>query len=115
MWVRNIDNYGGGAEFLKKERFIARLFSTLKVKVEVGAPNTYQETEASIIKKYRKLKLLQGEPPIESPKPRETSTSRELPELTVEILDKLNESLTNLSIHLAQVVGPKSQTKKAEE
>ena len=40
---------------------------------------------------------------------------KELPEGTSDVIEKLNESLSNLSIHLAQTVGQKGQTKRAEE
>lgn len=51
-------------------------------------------------------------------KPREevqSCTRRELPEVTVEVIEKLNESLNNLSIHFAQAVEQKGQTKRVEE
>ena len=55
---------------------------------------------------------------LEEHKPKEiaqTSLHRELPEVTSEVIEKLNESLSNLSIHLAQTVGQKGQPKRAEE
>ncbi|WP_129259409.1 hypothetical protein [Enterobacter cloacae complex sp. GF14B] len=118
LWIRNVANPGDGAEFLKKERFIAGLFPDLKVKVEVGAPATFDAAQTRAAEKYRKLKCLRGEVPIEDLRPKgksQASTSRELPEVTAEVIEKLNESLSSLSIHLAQAVDPKGQAKKSEE
>ena len=119
LWLRSLPNPRDGAEFLKKERFIARLYPSLKLQVESGDPTTFDVVEARATKKLRKMRCILGGGFIfDDSKPREevqSCTQRELPEVTVEVIEKLNESLNNLSIHFAQAVEQKGQTKRAEE
>ena len=82
IWVRNIANPRDGVEILKKKRYIARLFPTLRVKFEADLPNTFEVVGARATKKYRKFKCIQGELPIDVLRPRETSQaplSKEIP------------------------------------
>ncbi|MCO5557551.1 hypothetical protein L7F22_011117 [Adiantum nelumboides] len=116
-----IDNSGDGVEFLKKEQFTAGLIPTLRLKVESGDLVTYHDAERRAYQKYRKLKCLEEEPlPVLRPRevPIQVSNIAPIPVVPMaagpstqpamidnEVLERLNESLTNLSIHLAQGVG----------
>lgn len=51
LWLRSLPNPGDGAEFLKKERFIAGLYPSLKLQVESGEPTTFDVAEARATKK----------------------------------------------------------------
>ncbi|MCO5566449.1 hypothetical protein L7F22_020126 [Adiantum nelumboides] len=123
IWLQSLPNPGDGVEFLKKEQFIAGLIPTLRLKVESGDPVTYHDAERRAYQKYRKLKCLEEEPlPVLRPRevPIQVSNIAPIPVVPMavgpstqpamidnEVLERLNESLTNLSIHLAQGVGPR--------
>ncbi|MCO5570256.1 hypothetical protein L7F22_023975 [Adiantum nelumboides] len=123
IWLQSLPNLGDGVEFLKKEQFTAGLIPTLRLKVESGDPVTYHDAERRAYQKYRKLKCLEEEPlPVLRPRevPIQVSNIAPIPVVPMaagpstqpamidnEVLERLNESLTNLSIHLAQGVGPR--------
>ncbi|MCO5587328.1 hypothetical protein L7F22_041277 [Adiantum nelumboides] len=123
IWLQSLPNPGDEVEFLKKEQFTAGLIPTLRLKVESGDPVTYHDAERRAYQKYRKLKCLEEEPlPVLRPRevPIQVSNIAPIPVVPMaagpstqpamidnEVLERLNESLTNLSIHLAQGVGPR--------
>ncbi|MCO5574887.1 hypothetical protein L7F22_028681 [Adiantum nelumboides] len=123
IWLQSLPNSGDGVEFLKKEQFTAGLIPTLRLKVESGDPVTYHDAERRAYQKYRKLKCLEEEPllvlrPREVPiqvsniapipvVPLAAGPSTQPAMIDNEVLERLNKSLTNLSIHLAQGVGPR--------
>ncbi|MCO5574822.1 hypothetical protein L7F22_028615 [Adiantum nelumboides] len=116
IWLQSLPNPGDGVEFLKKEQFTTGLIPTLRLKVESGDPVTYHDAERRAYQKYRKLKCLEEEPlPVLRPRevPIQVSNIAPIPVVPMaagpstqsamidnEILERLNESLTNLSIHL---------------
>ncbi|MCO5568873.1 hypothetical protein L7F22_022575 [Adiantum nelumboides] len=123
IWLQSLPNPGDGVEFLKKKQFTAGLIPTLRLKVESGDPVTYHDAERRAYQKYRKLKCLEEEPlPVLRPRevPIQVSNIAPIPVVPMavgpsiqptmidnEVLERLNKSLTNLSIHLAQGVGPR--------
>ncbi|MCO5584498.1 hypothetical protein L7F22_038426 [Adiantum nelumboides] len=123
IWLQSLPNPGDGVEFLKKEQFTAGLIPTLRLKVESGDHVTYHDAERRAYQKYRKLKCLEEEPlPVFRPRevPIQVSNIAPIPVVPMaagpstqpamidnEVLERLNESLTNLSIRLAQGVGPR--------
>lgn len=116
LWLRSLQNPGDGVEFLKKERFIAGLVPQLRLKVEAGEPATYQDAERRAFQKYKKLKCLEGEASLrdemvdarhEAQARTRVTPARVSPEVTIEAIERLNESLQNLSIHFAQAIEPR--------
>ena len=55
LWLRSLPNPGDGAEFLKKERFIAGLLPELREKVEARFPHTFDEALEIATQKFQKL------------------------------------------------------------
>lgn len=99
-------------EFLKEERFIGGLIPPLRIKVEVGELANYVYAERRAAQKVRKMMCLEEEESSSSQResflPVSTRT-RVLPEVTAaDVIEKLNESINNMSIHFAQGVGPRN-------
>ncbi len=117
MWLRSLQNPGDGAEFLKKERFIAGLVPQIRLKVEAGEPATYLDAERRASQKYRKLKCLEEESSlrdemIDTRRDARATIRANPTQVTTDAIEKLNESLHNLSIHFAQAIEPRGSNSR---
>lgn len=130
-WAASLHNHGGAPNFLKKERYVAGLVTTLREKVEAKFPHTFEEAHEIATTKYRKLdyqvqRIREGRKEVEEVPHTLGETSRREPpnnqESQEDLLHKLTQQLESLNLNLVHAQreqpprdGNRGQRRNAQE